>query len=262
MIRELLREYIETILTEGGEGGAKYELQVFNAIKAAHASGNMTHTAGFDANLPDADITINGEVYNVEVKLNGGAQMGGGSIGWDSGEFFAAGHDIEAMQPIVDTLNSSDELKEINAAIQDFVGFLSKHRGRAGKVITGFPVSGASKDAWEAAVKKGLLIPINRKVDSSVDFIAQHYAKKGTNYIQIGGQGLFYLAKNPAKLPIPKLTGRVQLEIRASRAGSAGKPVVGAGLRVQPRLRITEQSPYTLDDPKSIREMLSAVKGR
>lgn len=261
-MRDLIKEFIEIFLHErAGLGGAAYEELVFNAIKAAGASGNMTHTAGFDANLPDADITDNGEVYNVEVKMDGGAQMGGGSIGWDSGEFFVAGKDVDAMQPIVDTLNSSHDLEEMSAAIQNFVDFLNKHRRKIGKEVSGFPMAGVSKEAWDLAVDQRLLVPINRKVDSSVDFIAGHYAHKGTHYIQIGGQGLFYLSSNPANLPIPKLKGRVQLEIRAVRGGSGGRPTVNAGLRVQPRLKITSESPYTLDDPKSVRAMLRAAKG-
>jgi hypothetical protein len=256
-MRELLKEYIEIILAESGEGGAKYELQVFNSIKAAGASGIMKSTAGFDANLPDADITINGKVYNVEVKMNGNAQMGGGSVGWENGEFFAAGKDIEAMTPIAESLNGADNVEEINNAIKKLCSFLSR---KSGKKITGFPMGGFLKSAWYEARDMGLLIPINVKLESDVGFIAKHYEHKGTQYIQIGGQGLFHLGKNPAKIPVPKLSGEVVLEVRAGKGGSGGKDTAGAGLRVQPRLKISGSSPYTLDDPKSIKLLLSSIK--
>lgn len=260
-MRELLKEYLRLVLLEkSGEGGAAYEQTVFNAIKSAGASGNMKHTAGFDANLPDADIKINGVVYNVEVKMNGNAQMGGGSIGMKNREFFAAGHDKEAMEPIVESMNSSQDADQLFDAIEMLTSYLNKNTKKVGKPVDGFPMSGFSTEAWSEAVKKGLLVPVNRKLESSIDFIANHYAKKGTSYIQIGGLGLFYLDSNPANLPVPKLSGSVTLEVRAARAGSGGKPTTGAGLRVQPRLKITEKSPYTLDNPKSIKQLLSHVR--
>ena len=255
--QRLLRETIRLLLTEKASlGGSSYEQLVFDSIKAAGASGKMTHTAGFDANLPDADITVNGEVYNVEVKMDATAQMGGGSVAYRDGQFQATGHDSEAMQPVAQELNDSPTAVDLASAIDKLAKFLS--RG-AGKKITGFPMTGFLKTSWDKAVKAGLLVPINTKIESSIDFIASHYAKKGTHYIQIGGSGLFFLSDNPADLPVPKLTGSVLLEIRAARAGSGGHPTAGAGLRVQPRLKITGKSPYTLDDPESIKAMLDAV---
>jgi len=254
----LLKEYINLLLNEkSGEGGAEYELMVFNAIKSAGAQGKMKQTAGFDANLPDADITINGVVYNVEVKMDGNAQMGGGSIGWEDGSFFPAGKDLEAMQPIADALNASSDSPKVGSAIKELCNFLSK---KSRKKIVGFPMSGFLKAAWYEAVDVGLLVPINVKLGSDVSFISEHYKKKGTSYIQIGGQGLFHLGENPAGLPVPKLTGQVVLEVRAGKGGSGGKETSNAGLRVQPRLKISKSSPYTLDDPASIREMLASTK--
>jgi hypothetical protein len=257
---DLLKEYIRTVLIEkSGEGGAEYEQIVFNAIKAAGASGRMKHTAGFDPNLPDADITINGEVYNVEVKMDGNAQMGGGSIGMKDGKFFAAGKDIEAMEPIAESLNSSPDSSKLISAIEKFCSFLNKKGKGVGKPVYGFPMSGFSTQAWKDAVDAGLLIPINTKLESSIDFIAEHYASKGTSYIQIGGQGLFYLLDNPANIPVPRLNGSVVLEVRAARAGSGGRPTASAGIRVQPRLKIEANSPYSLDDPQSIKELLAST---
>lgn len=254
----LLKEYVKSVLAEkSGEGGAEYESKVFNAIKQAGASGKMKHTAGFDANLPDADITINGVVYNVEVKMDGNAQMGGGSIGMKDGEFFAAGRDIDAMEPIAQSLNSSPDASDLIKAIEKFCAFLNRKGRGIGKPVDGFPMSGFSTQAWEDAVSAGLLVPINRKLESSVEFIAEHYASKGTSYIQIGGQGLFSLLNNPADLPVPKLSGKVVLEVRAARAGSGGRPTASAGIRVQPRLKIDSDSPYTLDEPESIKQLLA-----
>lgn len=257
-MRELLKEYIKTMIIESGEGGAAYELQVFNAIKRGGAAGAMIAPAGFDANLPDADITINGNVYNVEVKMNGNAQMGGGSVGWKNGEFFAAGNDIDAMQPIAECLNNVDNIEEINIAIKKLCRFLSV---KSTKKIIGFPMSGFLKSDWYEAKNAGLLIPINVKLESDIKFITKHYKHKGTQYIQIGGQGLFHLGKNPAGIPdLPKLSGDVILEVRAGKAGSGGLDTAGAGLRVQPRLKISGSSPYTLDTTNGVKELIAATK--
>lgn len=255
-MKNLIKEYVNLVLKEkSGEGGANYELQVFDAIKLAGASGKMKGVAGFDANLPDADITVNGQVYNVEVKMNGDAQMGGGSVGWKDGIFFPAGKDLDAMESIADALNASEDSSKVGNAIKRLCNFLSK---KSGKKVTGFPMSGFLKSAWYEAVSEGLLVPINVKLNSDVSFISEHYRKKGTFYIQIGGQGLFHLGENPAGLPVPKLAGEVTLEIRAGKGGSGGKETSNAGLRVQPRLKISQNSPYSLDDPESIREMLNS----
>jgi hypothetical protein len=56
---------------------------------------------------------------------------------------------------------------------------------------------------------------------------------------------------------VPRLEGKVQLEVRLARAG--GKPT--AGLRVQARLLASNASPYTLDDPESVKTMLRAARG-
>jgi len=106
---------------------------------------------------------------------------------------------------------------------------------------------------FEAAGKSGMLLAINRTFESDVRTIAQHYARKNTFYIQIGGAGLFRLGEaNPANLPVPVLTGKVQLEVRLAKAG---KPT--AGMRVQARLMTGAMSPFTLDDPESVRQMLT-----
>ena len=122
--------------------------------------------------------------------------------------------------------------------------------------------------------KKGVAFP-----DTS--FILQHYKSKEVNYIQIGGKGLYYLSANPAGLPIPQLgnTGLV-IEMRPGKSGSkktidpeTGERVpvrtpsdtgegdfikASAPLRTSARLDGSglAQSPYTLDDPQSILDMM------
>lgn len=257
---KLLKEVVKLMVE--GSGGASYEESVLAAIASCGASGKIVTVTGSDATLPDADITINGKIYNVEVKMNGNAQMGGGSVGWNQSEgFFATGKDHvkEEVQPIADMMNS-EEGAPVVKAIKRFIKFLNANNEGIGKKITGFPMSGFLVSAWDEAVAQGLLVPLNVKIEDDIEFVFRHYAKKNVHYIQIGGKGLFYMSSNPANLPVPQLSGRNILEFRASRSGSGGKPTgAGGAFRVQARLKIDNTSPYTLDDPDSIAELLNVV---
>ena len=101
-----------------------------------------------------------------------------------------------------------------------------------------------------------MLLPINKTLEGDMDVISNHYARKQTHYIQIGGAGFFRLGEaNPANLPLPILNGKVQLEVRIAKGGPPA-----AGLRVQARLLTKSTSPYTLDDPESVKAMLDVTK--
>lgn len=249
----------ESLLSEkSGAKGFAYEETVIAAIATAGASGMMTSGAGASKESPDADITLNGEIYPIEVKLDSKAQMGGSSVRYVKGaQSISLVKELEpqTMAILVEAVSSKKE------SLDRLLDFLSKQKPkvineRAQKFSTS-----VTKEAWTLASSKKLLV--NVMVESSVDIIAKHYASKGVYYIQIGGAGLFYLKRNPANLPIPKLSGNVRIEIRSARSGSrklsSGYQVVGGGIRVQARLLTKSISPYTLDDPKSITRMLEAL---
>lgn len=253
---DLLRETIRAILSnhqlEEQVSPQDYERVVIRALKKAGAAGRIKRATTHDAWRPDADIRIGDEFHYVEVKANGRAQMGGGSVSYRDGGFQAAGLNFEMSQDIADLLNDLND-SSLRNGIERLLTFLSSRS----RQFTGVPISGFDDAKWERAIARGMLLPINRTFESSVDAIAQHYARKSTYYIQIGGAGLFRLGDaNPANLPVPKLEGKVQLEVRLARAG--GKPT--AGLRVQARLLARNASPYTLDDPESVAQLVAATR--
>ena len=45
------------------------------------------------------------------------------------------------------------------------------------------------------------------------------YGAKDIYYIQIGGKGLYYMAENPANLPVPQFTGEINVEMRPRASG-------------------------------------------
>lgn len=247
----------ERIYEKMSLGGFEYESTVLNSIKKAGLTGNITQGAGSDKNSADADIKIGGRVYPVEVKMNKNAQMGGSSLKFTNGKVSFT----KPIDPEVDALLLG-AIKQKGAEIKNMVAFLNKNRPRGiNSRVTGFPLV-CTRNAWEAAAKKKLLV--NAYVQYSTDFIAKHYNSKGIYYIQIGGAGLFYLGSNPANLPIPPLSGDIVIEVRSARSGSKplsdGTLVVAGGIRVQGRLKTKGTSPYSLDNTNSILQMLATMK--
>jgi hypothetical protein len=232
--------------------GFEYENTVIAALKQAGICGTITEGAGASAADADADFQVNGVRYLVEVKKDAGAQMGGTSARYINGEFTMTSDavDPDTQEMIIEAL--SNRVEPIEAML-----------ARIG--AEQFPTS-CSKETWTAAKTEGYLIPINAKIRKDTEFIINHYRKKGISYIQIGGAGLFYMDSNPANLPIPKLDGEIDIELRAGRSGSkvnaSGVAMVGGGLRAQGRLKFKGTSPLTLDDPENIRGFVRPALNR
>jgi hypothetical protein len=233
------------------EKGFEYEKQVISCLKAAQINGNISEPAGSSSHGADADFKINGQ-HNLEIKLNSNAQMGGTSV--DITDEYG-GYSIH--EPVNDDALEKAILESVKCNwtdIQYLLGFIS---GIEGTDVRKFPLR-CKKSTWTEAARRKLLI--NDKIPFDTSFICKHYARKNTNYIQIGGAGLFYMQENPADLPIPKLQGQIIIEMRTGRSGSkllaSGERVVGAGLRLQGRLKTDNKSPYTLDSVESINDLL------
>jgi len=235
--------------------GFQYESEVVAVLAAAGAAGNITSGAGASACACDADININGEIYDIEVKLNSLAQMGGTSFRYNPQNLGVDKFQIVSQQVDQDTI---DICREALAQKADDLDKLLAFLG-----ATKFPTQ-VVVDRWIEAKKLGLIKPLNVKVRGTTSFIMQHYKKKGVDYIQIGGAGLFYLSDNPANLPVPKLEGEINLEMNPRRGGSSlkadGTRTAGVGIRIQGRLQFKGNSDYTLDDPESVMELLKSVK--
>ena len=128
-------------------------------------------------------------------------------------------------------------------------------------------------------------------------FIHKLYARKDTFYIQVGGKGLYYLAENPLNLPVPQFPSKAALIYRPKPSGSKKLPPTpeqaaqgqkgdinygwesqdprpegerddrnyspyGGTFMIQSKLPTggdLPNSPYTLDDPASIKALLAAL---
>lgn len=251
---QLLREFFRHALLEYSDNACRYEGAIIKSLRTAGAVGHIRRAACSDASRPDADMKIDGETYYVEVKSNKRAQMGGGSVGYSLKDhrFFPTGASRDFSQMIVDVLNGNNDTS-LHKGLKTLLQHLSRS---AGHPLVNVPVSGFSAQAWEDARGYGLLQAINRTFESDMSVIADHYAHKDTFYVQIGGAGFFRLSEaNPADLPVPVLQGRVQVEVRLAKSGDMGG-TSKAGMRAQARLLTSNSSPYSLDDPESVKRLV------
>ena len=218
--------------------GFMYENTVIESLRQAGLAGEILEGAGASATGADADFVVGGETYLLEVKKDADAQMGGTSVRYDNGQF-------EIVSDNVDENTTALIVTALSSKVTHIERLLAAIGGEK------FPTT-CDKHTWTVAKEKGLLKPINVKIKKNTQFIIDHYKDKGINYIQIGGAGLFYLDKNPANLPIPKLDGEIDIELRAGRSGStlnaAGVRRVSGLLRAQARLKFKGKSPVSLDN--------------
>lgn len=272
--REDLMEtaFFENIYESVGSGGIEYEGKIHDALVAAKIDGLDTGDkpgAGFsNQGAGDLELKLNGKDFNVEVKMDAGAQMGGTSFKFDAknGEIIPnAELPSEILDPMITAMKSkAGDIEKYVAAVNQLhaqLGIDYKADGVPIKVAV--PVRDKLKSG-------GLLKSINTKINIPSDFLIKHYNKKGVNYINIGkGAGLFYIGKNPLGLPIPEFKPEIQVEIRLAYAGGKvsfkvnGKeiPARNGSIRAQSRLvKFKDKSPYNLDDPKSIQAMFAKMK--
>jgi hypothetical protein len=241
-----------------GTGGLEYEAKVLNAIKT-HINDTpykiKPSTAGFSATEVDLILLYKTQQIAVEIKMNKGAQMGGGSYNYDraSGKFGLSAKTI--IDPVINDriLSELEKRKSDLNVLLDFAKVTSPVALSSN--ISGLPLI-TTKEVWEEITKKRLLVPLNAKVEVPTSFLYDHYKKKGCYYIQIGGLGLYYLHSNPLNLPVPQLKATMQIELRLARAGSTMNTklkvrVASGNIRAQGRLNAKSliKSPYSLDKP-------------
>ncbi len=220
----------KTLITEASETVKAYEDKVYNACKGAGILGPWSKSqkgASPDATGPDVSFELPGLAEALlEVKLNMSAGMGEGSATYkpDKGEFTIPGEkmDPESKLEIINLLkDNEDAIKEFVKALQDPIHPTSYRwnsklpGGDADKEALPF---NTTKRAYDAAVKSGLYKAAARWPSAGTpaiklpdNFIHNLYGGKGVNeikstdYIQIGGAGLYYMKNNPLKLPVTQL---------------------------------------------------------
>ena len=190
---------------------------------------------------PDICAYLNTSKVLIEAKANKNAQMGGTSWHYDK------------VSGSITPVNSSKHDELISKAILERKAAIDIYLDNLG--ATSIPLT-TTKDKRSELKASGLQAAIESSVAVPISFLIDHYNKKGIYYIQIGGQGLFFMGSNPHNLPIPEITGEMKVELRLGYGG--GKPTTSirsAGLRVQGRLKTFNRSPYTLDVIDDIKQL-------
>lgn len=259
---------IELLTTEGrNDGGLAYEKSVLAALASAQVQGlefEADTSAGFsNQGAGDIEAVYNGKAFNIEVKSGAKDQMGGTSIraNFDTGEYQIV--NMEAVDPAA--------VPFYEAAIAEKADDFARWREHVSQfapqeinqIPNSIPFGSVTVEAWDSAQQNGLLLPLNKAEQfENVNAIVQHYNKKGVYYIQLGGAGLFYLGKDEIGLGVPALEAAMQIEFRLGPSGSKPNKAFnvrtrGAGYRCQGRLKSKIKSPYTLDNPESIRTLFN-----
>jgi len=188
-----------------GQKGFLYEGRVFNRLKSKNLVPRGTKPAGADASRPDAIFLYNGTSHNLEVKLDLATDYGQGTLEYKNG-WVLGGANTPAAEEMRNILNSVGTVQFANTSW----GY------------QGAPNKGTveNKDITEEMVREDYRRFKDKFLNIPLSSLFNYYAAKGTYYIQIGGYGMYYLAANPANLPVPRFNGAMKLRIRLKRGGS------------------------------------------
>jgi len=214
--------------------GILYENKINKKLKAAKIQKPSFQSAGSDSNAPDAMLTLKNVDYKVEVKLDLKVDFGQGSLDYDLNKkkWKLGGAETE----------SAIQMREFLTTI-----------GVPAIVNRKWGPKGAPR---KFTVPLKLFKPIDvrhdyaRFTDQFVkvdpDAVSKYYASKKTYYIQIGGYGLYYMGKDPAKLGVPEFNPDLRLRIRLKRGGSV--PIYNYRFTTALQATRLDKSDYDLDD--------------
>ena len=257
---------IEFFTNEGvNSGGLEYEAAVLTAMSQAQIPGlefQGDTSAGFSSHGEgDIEATYNGSKFNIEVKASINDQMGGGSVAFDGNNWRPSPKLAAATEPD-DLALILTAAKGVEPALAAYLQELNtKDPQEFHAKNTGIPFV-AEYNAREELKASGHHKALNQIVTLDERYIVGLYNKKNVFYIQVGGAGLFHLGSDPLSLGVPAFKGNVNVEMRIGFAGTKvnipghpDKTARRAEYRCIARMKTNSKSPYTLDDPESIRAL-------
>ena len=189
-----------------GQRGFLYEGRVFNKLKSKNLVPFGVKPAGPDPSKPDAVFLYDKVPHNLEVKLDLATDFGQGTLEYKDGSWTLGGADTPAAEEMRNILNAVGTVQFTNTSW----GY------------QGAPNKGTveNKDITEEMVREDYRRFKDKFLSVPLSSLFNYYAAKNTYYIQIGGYGTYYMASNPANLPVPRFNGAMKLRIRLKRGGS------------------------------------------
>ena len=200
-----------------GQQGFLYEGRVFNKLKSKNLVPPGVKPAGANPNAPDAVFLYNNQPHNLEVKLDLATDFGQGTLNYKNGAWELGGVQefTKAGKPIAG-FGAAEEMRNILNAV-GAVQFTNTSWGYQGAPNKG---TVENKDFTDEMVIEDYRRFKDKFLSVPLSSLYNYYAAKNTYYIQIGGYGMYYMAGNPANLPVPRFNGSMKLRIRLKR-GSA-----------------------------------------
>ena len=189
-----------------GQQGFLYGGRVFNKLKSKNLVPSGVRPAGPDPSKPDAVFLYDKVAHNLEVKLDLATDFGQGTLEYKDGAWNLGGANTPAAEEMRNILNAVGTVQFTNTSW----GY------------QGAPNKGTveNKDFTEEMVLEDYRRFKDKFLSVPLSSLFNYYAAKNTYYMQIGGYGMYYMAGNPANLPVPKFNGSMKLRIRLKR-GSA-----------------------------------------
>jgi hypothetical protein len=159
---------IDNVNESVGDQGLQYELAVYAAIIKAKVPGlspGDKPTAGYsNQGAGDIEATYNGQPFNIEIKLNAKAQMGGGQLIYDRASETITPH--PNMMAKVDPADVEMILDAAKAKISAVNAYIDELMFR-GVDAQGFPQGGISTKIRDSMTKDGLSRAVNTVVKGS-----------------------------------------------------------------------------------------------
>jgi len=115
--------------------------------------------------------------------------------------------------------------------------------------------------AWNNNQDAGLQIPTTVKQEMDAEVVVELYNKKKppVYYINIKGQGLFYMGQNPLGLDVPALQGSVDMVFRFKRSKTDNNGNITPTLAFVPaNLKSNVKSKYDLGNPASFGKLMES----
>ena len=115
--------------------------------------------------------------------------------------------------------------------------------------------------AWNNNQDAGLQIPTTVKQEMDAEVVVELYNKKKppVYYINIKGQGLFYMGQNPLGLDVPALQGSVDMVFRFKRSKTDDNGNITPTLAFVPaNLKSNVKSKYDLGNPASFGKLMES----
>ena len=189
-----------------GQRGFLYEGRVFNKLKSKNLVPSGVKPAGPDPSKPDAVFLYDKVAHNLEVKLDLATDFGQGTLEYKDSAWNLGGANTPAAEEMRNILNAVGTVQFTNTSW----GY------------QGAPNKGTveNKDITEEMVREDYRRFKDKFLSVPLSSLFNYYAAKNTYYIQIGGYGTYYMASNPANLPVPRFNGAMKLRIRLKRGGS------------------------------------------